>query len=786
MNISRFFGSTSREAMRQVRIALGPDALIVSNRRVNGGVEILATDATSVPESAIRDTPAVAPQASAAAPNQAAGIRQEMSPASGADNVMGAIGALRGALEGRMDDLVWSHQMRRSPVAVNLFQSLLAQGFSTALLRAMLKRLPENLNARAALQWARAELEAHLPVLRSEDALWQPGLALALVGPTGVGKTTTLAKLAARAVRRFGPDRVVLLTTDTYRIGAHEQLKIYGDLMRVPVHIVQDVQQLRSLVLGVRPDQLILIDNVGISQRDRYVREQAALLAGAGRRVQRLLVLNAASQGDTLDEVARSYTQDGGTPLSGCIISKVDEAIKLGAPLDTAIRFKLPIHYVSTGQKVPEDLRFMSAAELVDSALQVRESQRPLYAPTQGDLAALLQSGGSSIQEQEQEQERRARVLPRLLAAASAGGPVSVEQARRAAAVLDERLACAEAYDFWRDLHATDEQAGQADVSQRGGALMRAARQEMADEDTKRLLVIHAEHTPPGSQEQLSLSYLFSPHGQALSVPYYQRQSPADWSDARGVRTLQRPSPAQALNQAMEVLNSQAEPLSLLHIFEGGSPTMWRQWADMPADWLALIPGATSLWHKDGQTSPNALSKQLVFHAISDLPARLHMQSLGRMKLGEIALWYAHTRVHLRQRNGPSIPFELVLLRTVRRHDGKVLKTRFALVHMREGVEPIAPASLACYMMLRAEAQEMARLLAPVLQVLPAAESVAQDEVRLLAAGQMSLAAWDLLQAPENLGVRQLAGRLLGKSALTAPQSVDALVKMLVLKEAMA
>src|SRR5690606_29740974 len=247
-----------------------------------------------------------------------------------------------------------------------------------------------------------------------------------------------------------------LLTTDTYRIGAHEQLKIYGDLMRVAVHIVQDVAQLRSVMLGVRPDQVILIDNMGISQRDRYVREQAALLASAGRRVHRLLVLNAASQGDTLDEVARSYTQDGGTPLSGCIVSKVDEAIKLGAPLDTAIRFKLPIHYVSTGQKVPEDLRFMSAVELVDSALQVREGQRPLYSPTQGDLAALLQSDGQIAQEQELEQERRARVLPRLLAAASAGAPVSVEQARRAAAVLDERLACAEAYDFWRDLHAQD------------------------------------------------------------------------------------------------------------------------------------------------------------------------------------------------------------------------------------------------------------------------------------------------------------------------------------------
>ncbi|WP_341667049.1 flagellar biosynthesis protein FlhF [Alcaligenes sp. SDU_A2] len=782
MNISRFFGSTSREAMRQVRIALGPDALIVSNRRVNGGVEILATDATSVPESAIRDA-AVPP--AAPMPNQAAGMRQEMTPPPGPDNVMGAIGALRGALEGRMDDLVWSHQMRRSPVAVNLFQSLLAQGFSTALLRAMLKRLPDSLGARAALQWVRTELETHLPVLRSEDALWQPGLALALVGPTGVGKTTTLAKLAARAVRRFGPERVVLLTTDTYRIGAHEQLKIYGDLMRVPVHIVQDVQQLRSLVLGVRPDQLILIDNVGISQRDRYVREQAALLAGAGRRVQRLLVLNAASQGDTLDEVARSYAQDGGTPLSGCIISKVDEAIKLGAPLDTAIRFKLPIHYVSTGQKVPEDLRFMSAAELVDAALDVRESQRPLYSPTQGDLAALLESGGQSVQEQEREQERRARVLPRLLAAASAGGPVSVEQARHAAAVLDERLACAEAYDFWRDLHAPADQPDVGQAVQRGEALMRAARQEMTDLDVQRLLVIHAEHVLAGSQDQVSLAYLFSPYGQALSVPYYQRVSAADWSDSRGVRTLHKPSSGQALNQAMEVLNAQAAPVSLLHIFEGGSPTLWRQWAAMPADWLALVPGATSLWHKDGKTTPNALCKQLTFHAISDLPARLRLESLGRVRLNEISLWQAHARVQLPQRNAAPLSFDLILLRIVRRHDGKVLKTRFALAHVREGFEPIAPASLACYMMLRAEAQEMARLLPSVLDVLPDVESVDQEQLRLLAAGQMSLAAWDLLQAPENRSVRQLSGRLLGKSGLKPGQSVDALVKMLVLKEAM-
>ncbi|MBQ0217259.1 flagellar biosynthesis protein FlhF [Alcaligenes faecalis] len=781
MNISRFFGSTSREAMRQVRIALGPDALIVSNRRVNGGVEILATDSSSVPGGATERAPMPS-----STPHQAAGIRQqEMAPPPAADNVMGAIGALRGALEGRMDDLVWSHQMRRTPVAVNLFQSLLSQGFSTALLRAMLKRLPEELGARAALQWVRTELETHLPVLRSEDALWQPGLALALVGPTGVGKTTTLAKLAARAVRRFGPDKVVLLTTDTYRIGAHEQLKIYGDLMRVAVHIVQDVAQLRSVMLGVRPDQVILIDNMGISQRDRYVREQAALLAGAGRRVQRLLVLNAASQGDTLDEVARSYTQDGGTPLSGCIISKVDEAIKLGGPLDTAIRFKLPIHYVSNGQKVPEDLRFMSAAELVDSALQVRENQRPLYAPSSGDLAALLESGGQSAQEQQAEEERRARVLPRLLSAASAGGPIALEQARRAAADLDERLACAEAYDFWRDLHAQNALIQDGAAAQRAEGLMRAACQEVSEGNVSRLLVIHADHQPAGSQEQCSFSFLFSPKGQALSVPYYQRQTPSQWSDVRGVRSMERPGPAQALNQAMQVLNAQAQPVSLLHIFEGGSPTMWRQWADMEADWLALIPGATSLWHKDGKTTPNALSKQLAFHAIPDLAARLHLETLGRAKLGEIALWYAVEPVQLRQRNAEPVHLDLIILRTVRRHDGKVLKTRFALMHQCTGSEAIAPASLACYMMLRSEVQEMARLLSTVRGIMPASNSEFEEELNLLAAAQLTLASWDLLQAPDNLGVRQLSARLLGKPGLKSGQSVDALVKMLVLKEAM-
>src|SRR5690606_28794387 len=205
------------EALRQVRLALGPDALIVSNRRVNGGVEILATDATSA-QAAARTV------SDASVPGAAAGADARV-------EVMVAIDEMRGALEARMDDLMWGNQLRRVPQAATLFQAMLGFGFSTALLRAMLKRLPEELSGKAAVQWARQELITHLPVLESEDDLWTPGRAIALVGPTGVGKTTTIAKLAARCIRRAGPDSLVLLTTDTYRIGAHEQLKIYGRMM---------------------------------------------------------------------------------------------------------------------------------------------------------------------------------------------------------------------------------------------------------------------------------------------------------------------------------------------------------------------------------------------------------------------------------------------------------------------------------------------------------------------------------------------------------------------------
>src|SRR5690606_15488759 len=191
MNVSRFFGATNREAMRQVRMALGPDALIISNQRVNGGVEILATDQTSVaalsPSGAGGTAHASAPAAVGAAAmgnlrrpaaaSSSAATGQAMARPTAAvspADLMQAIGSMKGLLEHGFDELLWGTQLRKAPQAVSLFQKLLAMGFSTALLRAMLKRLPESLPPRAALQWCRDELAAQLPVSTDVDAVTAP------------------------------------------------------------------------------------------------------------------------------------------------------------------------------------------------------------------------------------------------------------------------------------------------------------------------------------------------------------------------------------------------------------------------------------------------------------------------------------------------------------------------------------------------------------------------------------------------------------------------------------
>ncbi|MEO6986764.1 MAG: flagellar biosynthesis protein FlhF, partial [Paralcaligenes sp.] len=563
MNVSRFFGNTNREAMRQVRLALGSEALIVSNRRINGGVEILATDPTVAPSEGDAVTLA-APGVALREPGFENDVHLRPGPAAAlpGTDVLGAIGDLRGSLETRIDELLWGSQLRRAPQAVSLFQTLLGLGFSTALLRAMLKSLPEQLSAKAALQWVRHELTMHMPVLANEADLWVPGCALALVGPTGVGKTTTVAKLAARCIKRQGAGKVVLITTDTYRIGAHEQLKIYGQMMQTPVHIVQDVDELRRIVGGIRPDQTILIDNVGTSQRDHYIVEQAAMLAGAGRSVQRLLVLNASSQGDTLDEVARAYCNDGGSPISGCIITKLDEASRMGAALDTAIRYQLAVHYVSNGQKVPENLLFLSAADLVDQALAPRQRARALYAPTQADFAAVMSlTKTPQVPVDAAKDERRRQLLPQLLALTSAAqgavaGAVPTQANIKAACdYLESDLACSEAMDLWRLYTSAAKAASSvpALIDQQWGTVHNLLART---EDSYVLAVHHRVKLSSQGDAAASLhaTALLTGRAVALSSPMQALARAEGWLSSSGESALAAPGPGDSVRRQIEAI----------------------------------------------------------------------------------------------------------------------------------------------------------------------------------------------------------------------------------------
>ena len=307
------------------------------------------------------------------------------------ETVMHELSALRGLMEEQFAGLLWNQRQRRSPAAGALSKRLFAAGFSAQLVQQVVEHLPEGADSSldAALEWTQTTLAANLPVLESEDALMERGGVFALMGPTGVGKTTTTAKLAARCVMRFGASKVALLTTDSYRIGGHEQLRIYGRILGVPVHAVKDTGDLQLALTELRNKHVVLIDTIGMSQRDRAVPEQIAMLHGTDLPVQRLLLLNATNHGDTLNEVVRAYSATDQPALAGCILTKLDEATQLGGALDTVIRNQLPVHYVSTGQKVPENLYVATKRFLLKSAFCAPRDDSP-FVPQEEEMPGLL------------------------------------------------------------------------------------------------------------------------------------------------------------------------------------------------------------------------------------------------------------------------------------------------------------------------------------------------------------------------------------------------------------
>ncbi len=410
MKIKRYFAADMRQAIRKVRDEQGPDAVILSNRKVEGGVEIIAAvdyDEALVDQVLGRAAPlpalqpaetsspgdgvakAVAEQVAAQAAARPAGItlgeRHAVAAgvADGADAGKGAIywaqdpalvemrreiHELRGLLENQLAHLAWGDLQRRQPQKTELLRRLTALGLSNELCRTLAEQAGEAGDEDQA--WRRAlGLLAHRIRVTDDDIL-NTGGVIALVGSTGVGKTTTVAKLAARYALRHGQRNVALVTTDCYRIGAHEQLFTYGRILGVPVQVASSHTELQNALGSLLDKRLVLIDTAGMSQRDLRLTEQFATLKASGFPLQAYLVMPATIQTSVLEETFRAFSK---TDLAGCILTKMDEAASLGGAISVVAKHGLPLAYVGDGQRVPEDLHPARAHNLVNRAVSLMQ-----------------------------------------------------------------------------------------------------------------------------------------------------------------------------------------------------------------------------------------------------------------------------------------------------------------------------------------------------------------------------------------------------------------------------
>ncbi len=276
--------------------------------------------------------------------------------------MMSELRSMRGLIEQRFGALAFMEKLQRQPRQAHLAQRLLAAGFSPALIRRLVDGLPVDVDES---DWASTVLERNLTTGQNEASLEEQGGVFAVIGATGVGKTTSTAKLAAAFATRYGAANLGLITLDAYRVGAHEQLRTYGRILGVPVHTAHDRASLEDLLELLSAKRMILIDTAGMAQRDSRTRELLDMVSQ--RAIKRLLVINASAQGETIEDQLAAYAAQS---CHGVVLSKLDEAVKLAPALDSMVRHKLKVVAVANGQRVPEDWHRLSASALVQRALK--------------------------------------------------------------------------------------------------------------------------------------------------------------------------------------------------------------------------------------------------------------------------------------------------------------------------------------------------------------------------------------------------------------------------------
>ncbi|MDL5591436.1 flagellar biosynthesis protein FlhF [Bacillus subtilis] len=427
MQVKRFFAADMRQAMKLVRDELGADASIIGTRRVAGGVEITAAldypmpaPAPSKPnpalEAELRRTQARIAEAHAELSNRAAradagrnrqlvpdrsepspeALEAAMRPARPAvapaavaavpvtpaaapvadqralDAMRFELNGLRELIEVQLGSIAWSQMQNRRPQQANLWRRLQRMGLPVELSRVLLERVSSVKDPRQAWRMVLAHL-AHAIRTPAEEPLEEGGV-IALVGPAGMGKTTTLAKLAARYVLKYGAQQIALVSMDSYRIGAQEQLKTLGRILGVSVTHVDPGQSLTQALAPLARKRVVLIDTAGLPANDPALKMQLETLASRSVKARNFLVLAATSQSQVLKAAYHSYKRCG---LSGCILTKLDEAASLGEVLGLAIGQHLPVAYLADGPRIPDDLQVPRSHQLVSRAVSLQSPEDP-------------------------------------------------------------------------------------------------------------------------------------------------------------------------------------------------------------------------------------------------------------------------------------------------------------------------------------------------------------------------------------------------------------------------
>ncbi|WP_339502189.1 flagellar biosynthesis protein FlhF [Pseudomonas silesiensis] len=422
MQVKRFFAADMRQAMKLVRDELGADAAIIGNRRIAGGVELtaaldykLSALAPRVPNMELEDElrktqsrivtaqaelslrsegesdkatnrqlyaglpltaaePLVEPtytEPARPAPAPAAAAAGGIDPRA-FDSMRFELNSLRELMEVQLGSLAWNQLQGSRPAQASLWRRMQRIGLSGPLSRDLLAMIPDIEEPRQAWRMLLAHLARMINTPDIEPL--EEGGVIAMVGPAGMGKTTTLAKLAARYVLKYGAQHIALVSMDSYRIGAQEQLKTLGRILNVPVTHVDPGQSLVQALDPLLRKRVVLIDTAGLQASDPALRMQLESLAGRGIKSKNYLVLATTSQKQVLTAAYHSYKRCG---LAGCILTKLDETASLGEVLSLAISQDLPVAYLTDGPRIPDDLHLPRRHQLVSRAISVQMQEEP-------------------------------------------------------------------------------------------------------------------------------------------------------------------------------------------------------------------------------------------------------------------------------------------------------------------------------------------------------------------------------------------------------------------------